>query len=97
MLLRPDMRFKDLEDIRQYPIGNGQVLGDVAEVIRAKSVRDWLSRVDGKRAYYGMVQRESNANVVETARGIQDPAGGTGPGSAPGGKLEIVTLFDQGR
>ena len=96
LLLRSDMRFEDLQAIRDYPIGNGQTLGDVAEVIRAKSVRNWLSRVDGKPAYYGIVQRESNANVVATSRALQETLDGIEDDPQLAGKFSVATLFNQG-
>ncbi len=63
-LLRSDMRFRSFEEIEDYPIGEGLRLGDVAHVERVKRVRDRLTRIDGKTAYYGMIQKESSANVV---------------------------------
>lgn len=96
LLLRSDMRFDDLQEIRDYPIGNGQTIGDVAEVIRAKSVRDWLSRVDGKPAYYGMVQRESNANVVSTSQNIQKALDEIENDPRIAGRVSSATLFNQG-
>ncbi|MDF1837489.1 MAG: efflux RND transporter permease subunit [Planctomycetota bacterium] len=96
LLLRSDMRFDDLQEIRDYPIGNGQTINDVGIVMRTKSVRDWLSRVDGRRAYYGMVQRESNANVVNTARGVAELLEELNNDPKLNGRIKIATLFDQG-
>ncbi len=96
LLLRSDMRFGDLQEIRDYPIGNGQSISDVATVRRTKSVRDWLSRVDGRRAYYGMIQRESNANVVETSQRIADLLEELNSDPKLKGRIGVSTLFNQG-
>ncbi len=69
-ILRSDMRFRTLEEIERYPLGDGLVIGDVAEVIRAKSVRDQLSRIDGDYSYFGIARKESQANVVSTSRAL---------------------------
>ncbi|MCP5022381.1 MAG: efflux RND transporter permease subunit [bacterium] len=96
MLLRSDMRFTDLQEIRDYPIGNGQTISDVGTVRRTQSVRDWLSRVDGRRAYYGMIQRESNANVVETSQRIADLLAELNSDPKLNGRVGVSTLFNQG-
>ena len=48
-LLRSDMRFESLEEIADYPIGDGLRVRDVASVEKVKTVRDWLTRIDGKQ------------------------------------------------
>ncbi|MCA9001463.1 MAG: efflux RND transporter permease subunit, partial [Planctomycetes bacterium] len=96
LLLRSDMRFDDLDEIRNFPIGNGQTISDVATVRRTQSVRDWLSRVDGRRAYYGMVQRESNANVVSTSREVAELLDELNKDPGLKGQVQVATLFDQG-
>ena len=68
LLLRSDMRFDDLSEIENFPIGNGLVLSDVGRVIRAKSVRDSLSRIDGNYAYFGVARKGAEANVVDASR-----------------------------
>lgn len=67
-ILRSDMRFKSLEEIAEFPIGDGLKLKDVARVARVKSVGDSLSHIDGGIAYYGMASKDSQSNVVETSR-----------------------------
>ncbi len=96
LLLRSDMRFSNLQEIRDYPIGNGQTISDVGTVRRTQSVRDWLSRVDGRRAYYGMIQRESNANVVETSQRIADLLAELNSDPKLDGRVSVSTLFNQG-
>jgi len=68
ILLRSDMRFSSLEEIEEFPIGNGLKIGDIGRVARVKSVSDSLSYIDGAIAYYGMAAKDSQSNVVETSR-----------------------------
>jgi HAE1 family hydrophobic/amphiphilic exporter-1 len=96
VLLRSDMRFKDPAEIEEYPVGNGLVLRDIARVLPVKSVRESLSRVDGKYAYWGEIQKDGQANVVETCHRLlaaihtleQDPA--------LRGEFGFRILFNQG-
>ncbi|QDU85974.1 Toluene efflux pump membrane transporter TtgE [Planctomycetes bacterium Pla163] len=69
-ILRSDMRFTSLEDIENYPIGRGLTIADVGRVIRAKSVRDRLSRIDHKFSYFAIASKEAGANVVDASRGL---------------------------
>ncbi|QDU69038.1 efflux RND transporter permease subunit [Engelhardtia mirabilis] len=95
-LLRADSRFKSLEEIERYPIGNGQTLADLGEVIKAKSVRDQLSRIDGNYSYFGVAQKESQANAVDASRALvaafkeleQDPR--------LAGEISFLPFFVQG-
>lgn len=64
-LLRSDMRFESLDEVEDYPVGGGLRLSDLASIERIKTVRDRLTRINGRLAYYCMVQKESDANVVE--------------------------------
>ncbi len=96
VLLRSDMRFKDLDEIEAFPIGNGQTIGDVGRVVRSKGVRDELSRINGRFAYWGEVRKESQANVVETSRRIKQAFEALEEDPATRGKLKFHVLFAQG-
>ncbi len=96
-LLRSDMRFQSFEEIADYPIAPGLRLGDVAEVTRAKSVRDQLTRIDGRDAYYGMVQKESTANMVEVAHSLRNLFDEFAEDPKLAGKIETNVFFDQAR
>ncbi|MEM9803402.1 MAG: efflux RND transporter permease subunit, partial [Planctomycetota bacterium] len=94
-LLRSDMRFKDLDEIRDYPVRPGLRIGDVARVERVASVRDQITRIDGGYAYYGLVQKEGSANVVEVGRGLDAAIEELVHDPRLGGKLSIEVFFDQ--
>lgn len=96
LLLRSDMRFSNFEEIEQYPIGNGLVLGDVARVISAKSVRNRLFRIDGQYAFYGEVQKNAQANVVETCERMREALRELEADPRLEGKFRFLPLFDQG-
>jgi hydrophobic/amphiphilic exporter-1 (mainly G- bacteria), HAE1 family len=96
-LLRSDMRFESLEQVGQFPIGNGLRIADVARVEKVKTVRDRLTRIDGKVAYYGMIQKESTANVVEVAEGLKRVIAGFETDPQIQGKVGMTIFFDQAR
>ena len=96
-LLRSDMRFEDLDEVEDYPIGNGLRIGDVASVERVKTVRDSLTRIDGRIAYYGMIQKESTANVVQVSQGIHEVIEGLEDDPQLDGKVGVAIFFDQAR
>jgi len=94
-LLRSDMRFRSLEDIRDYPLGDGLRIRDIARVERVETVRNRLSRIDGKTSFYGMIQKESTANVVEVAHRVEDVIASFDDDPQLAGKISIEVLFSQ--
>jgi len=94
-ILRADMRFKDLDEVRDYPVGNGLRIGDVARVERVKSVRDWVTRINGGYAFYGMVQREGSANIVDVGTELQAIMDGLVDEPALGGRFKAEVFFNQ--
>ena len=94
-ILRSDMRFTDLDEIRDYPVREGLRIGDIATVERVKSVRDRVTRINGGYAYYGMVQKEGAANVVEVGRALQETMDGFETDPRLGGQLTAKVFFNQ--
>ncbi|MEM9379988.1 MAG: efflux RND transporter permease subunit [Planctomycetota bacterium] len=94
-LLRSDMRFRDLEEVRNYPVREGLRLRDIASVERINSVRDEITRIDGGYAYYGQIQKESSANVVTVGREIADVLNGLKDDPQLRGKISAEVLFNQ--
>lgn len=95
-ILRSDMRFQDLDDIRNYPVREGLRLGELATVERVNSVRDRLTRINGGYAYYGMIQKEGSANVVEVGtalQGVMESFNEADPKTA--GQLRAEVFFNQ--
>jgi multidrug efflux pump subunit AcrB len=97
VLLRSDMRFHDAEEIASYPIGGGLTIGDVGRVLPMKSVRNRLFKIDGSYAYYGEVQKDSQANVVETAARLRDAFKELEADPRLAGEFKFLVLFDQGK
>lgn len=96
LLLRTDMRFKDLEEIGRFPIGGGLVLDDVASIEKAKSVRERLARINDSYAYFLVVYKESDANVVEVSRRLKEEMRALEHDPALSGEFEFVDIFTQG-
>lgn len=96
VLLRSDMRFGQLDQIERYPIGDGLVIGDVGRVIKAKSVRDDLSRINGRYAYWAVVRREGQANVVATCRRIEEAFDELKADPRLAGEFDFLVVFNQG-
>jgi HAE1 family hydrophobic/amphiphilic exporter-1 len=69
--LRVDSRFQDIEEIRDYPIGDGRVLADIAEVVRGRAYRDSVWRINGLPAVGMDVSRESDQNTIEVCERIE--------------------------
>jgi len=96
VLLRSDMRFRSLEEIERFPLGDGLVLADVGRVVVSQAVRDNMSRIDGQYAYFGQIGQESTANVVETARRVRSAFAELERDPQLAGRFRYLTLFSQG-
>jgi multidrug efflux pump subunit AcrB len=96
LILRSDMRFTTLEEIGEYPIGGGLRLKDVGEIRKVKSVADQLSRIDGQYAYYGMVVKDSQSNVVEVTQAFREAADALSESPEVNGELRFQYFFMQG-
>lgn len=96
VLLRSDMRFKSKEEIEAYPIGAGMAISDVGRVIDAKSVRNRLFRMDGTYAYFGEVQKEAQANVVEVCDRVQAALTELEADPRLAGGFKFLVFFNQG-
>ena len=89
-------RFRSIEEIEGYPIGNGLKLGDVARVEDVKTVRDSLFRIDGRYAYFGQIQKDGQANVVETCKRLKRELAALEQDPQLGGEFQFLPIFDQG-
>jgi HAE1 family hydrophobic/amphiphilic exporter-1 len=96
ILLRADMRFRTVEEIETYPIGMGLTLGDIGHVEDVKTVRDSLFRIDGRYAYFGQVQKDGQANVVETCKRLKQELAALEKDPQLRGEFQFLPIFDQG-
>jgi HAE1 family hydrophobic/amphiphilic exporter-1 len=76
--VRIDGRFHSEEDIRRYPIGGGRVLGDIAEVVRARAYRDFVWRINGRPAVGMAISRESDENTIAVCERLEQAIAGFG-------------------
>ncbi len=96
VLLRSDMRFRSREEIENYPIGGGRRLSDVGHVEMVKSVRQQLSRIDGRYAYFAQIDKDGQANSVDTSRRLRAMLDELEEDPQLAGSFRFVVLFDQG-
>lgn len=96
VLLRSDMRFRSPDEIDAYPIGNGMTLADVARVIPVKSVQESLFRFDGKYAYWLEIQKDGQANVVDTCHHLAAAIHELEKDPALRGEFSFLVVFNQG-
>jgi len=96
ILLRADMRFSSVEEIESYPIGKGLTLGDIGHVEDVKTVRDSLFRIDGRYSYFGQVQKDGQANAVETCKRLKQELAALAKDPQLAGEFQFVPIFDQG-
>ncbi len=97
VMLRSDMRFRSPEEIEAFPIGGGLTIGDVGRVEQVKSVRNRLFKIDGSYSFYGEIQKESTANVVETCERLRAALEELEQDPRLEGGFKFLVLFDQGQ
>lgn len=69
-------RIESVETLRRYPVKQGVVLGDIADIeLRAAYSYD-INRVDGESGAVIAVRKESTANTVATAAAVVEALGG---------------------
>jgi multidrug efflux pump subunit AcrB len=71
IMLRSDMRFSSPEEIEDYPVGNGLRVSDIGRVIKAKTVRNRLAKIDGAYSFEAAIFKDSQANTVATCERIE--------------------------
>ena len=64
-------RYQDLDEIKRWPIGNGLVLTDIAEVRYAPASTTSINRIEGREAAALAINKESTANTVEVCAATQ--------------------------
>ena len=58
--------------LRNYPIGNNQVLSDIATITYQPNLSATISRIEGRDGVAFGVYKESNANTVAVSRAIAE-------------------------
>jgi len=96
ILLRSDMRFTSLGEIADYPIGGGLRIRDVGTVEMVKSVRQQLSRIDGRYSYFAQVDKDGQSNAVDTSRRLRAALKALEQDPELEGHFRFIVLFDQG-
>ena len=84
-------------DVAALPVSPGVALGDVADVHPALSLRDVISRIDGKPSITMEVFKESEANTVETCEAVRKAVERDLPGDPDLPGVRFFVLHDSGR
>jgi HAE1 family hydrophobic/amphiphilic exporter-1 len=95
-LLRSDMRFEDEEQVANYPVTDKLRIRDLGEVVKVKSVRDQLTRIDGSYAYFAIAFKDSQSNVVEVSRALKQRIVELGDAPELKGQLSFLPFGSQG-
>ena len=64
-------RIEGVEDLRRYPVKEGVVLEDIADVSMRSSISSDLNRVNGEQAAAFALMKESSANTVEVTEEVE--------------------------
>jgi HAE1 family hydrophobic/amphiphilic exporter-1 len=67
LYVRSLARLETVEDLRRYPVQEGLVLGDIADVRFRSAISYDINRIDGQVGAAMAVRKESTANAVEVA------------------------------
>jgi HAE1 family hydrophobic/amphiphilic exporter-1 len=94
-MVRVDTKFRSREEIARYPIRPGLTVGDIASVEDIPSVRDSLSKVDGKFTYTAVIRLQSGANPIEASDNAKVAIAELEAEAQLAG-MSFVFLFDQG-
>ncbi|MCH2112241.1 MAG: efflux RND transporter permease subunit, partial [Planctomycetes bacterium] len=70
-IIRVEGRFESLEEIENFPIGDGLLIKDVGRVIEARSAPEDLFRIEGEYAMAMSVSKETSANTFEVCQRIE--------------------------
>ena len=65
-------RIDGVDGLRQYPIKEGVVLGDIADVQMRAAMSADISRINGQEAAALSVKKESSANTVEVTMAVEE-------------------------
>jgi len=93
--IRSLARYEDLDELRQYPIGNNLVLSDIASVVHRPNLSAAISRIEGRDGVAFGIYKESDANTVDVSRAIAETFRELEQDSRIKG-MSFVTFFDQG-
>lgn len=96
LLVRVDSKFRSTREIEEWPIRPGLLISDIATVERVPTVRDSLSRYDGKYTYGGMIRMASGANPVDASERLNAACRELAQDPELGG-IEFSFQFDQGK
>ncbi|MBM4367150.1 MAG: efflux RND transporter permease subunit, partial [Deltaproteobacteria bacterium] len=64
-------RFATLDELREWPLGNGLVLQDIAEIRYAPAASTDINRIEGQEAAALGINKESGANTVQVCDDIR--------------------------
>jgi HAE1 family hydrophobic/amphiphilic exporter-1 len=88
-------RYEDLDALRRFPIGNGLVLDDIADIVHRPNLSASISRIEGRDGVAFGIYKESDGNTVEITTAIKAAFQSLEKDPRAQG-VAFVTFFDQG-
>lgn len=95
-IVRLSGRFDDFDQIRNFPVRQSLLLGEIARVQERRGLQDFLARVDGRICRLVQVSKESDANTVDTCARLQEELERMGRDPRTRG-VSFLPWFDQGK
>ncbi len=88
-------RFDSIEEFEQYPIGEGKVLSDIADIQYGLAAELDINHIDGKEGAALAINKESGANTVEVSAAVEEAFRELEADPRMAG-TKVHTFFDQG-
>lgn len=95
-IVRVDSRFESIEEMEQFPVQPGLVLGDIGRVEIVRSAPEAYFKVNGEFAVGMSVQKETSANTFEVCQELKRVIEEVIPQDPLFGALEMSIFWNQG-
>jgi len=95
-IVRVDSRFESMEEMEQFPVQPGLVLGDIGRVELVRSAPEAYFKVNGEFAVGMSIQKETSANTFEVCQELKRVIEEVIPEDPLFGALKMSIFWNQG-
>lgn len=95
-IVRVDSRFESIEEMEQFPVQPGLVLGDIGRVAIVRSAPEAYFKVNGEFAVGMSIQKETSANTFEVCQELKRVIEEVIPEDPLFGALQMSIFWNQG-